>query len=111
MTPREIERCFGFPDDYTLVPYRKGMMADGPRYKALGNSMAVPVMRWIGQRIAMVESLPRAENLLTEVLTDGLAPVDKQAGTPENAWLGREDSNLRMTVPKTDLPPDLPQLF
>jgi site-specific DNA-cytosine methylase len=60
MTPREIERCFGFPDDYTLVPYRKGTMADGPRYKALGNSMAVPVMRWIGERIAAVEALAEA---------------------------------------------------
>ena len=48
LTPRECERLQGFPDDYTLVPYRKGLMADGPRYKALGNSMAVPVMRWIG---------------------------------------------------------------
>ena len=58
LTPRECERLQGLPDDYTLVPYRKGMMADGPRYKALGNSMAVPVMRWIGERIAMVEALP-----------------------------------------------------
>ena len=57
LTPRECERLQGFPDDYTLVPYRKGMMADGPRYKALGNSMAVPVMRWIGERIAAVEAL------------------------------------------------------
>lgn len=57
LTPRECERLQGFPDDYTLVPYRKGMMADGPRYKALGNSMAVPVMRWIGERIAMVDAL------------------------------------------------------
>lgn len=57
MTPREIERCFGLPDDYTLVPYRNKLAADGPRYKALGNSMAVPVMRWIGERIQMVEDL------------------------------------------------------
>jgi DNA (cytosine-5)-methyltransferase 1 len=57
LTPRECERLQGFPDDYTLVPYRKGMMADGPRYKALGNSMAVPVMSWIGERIAAVEAL------------------------------------------------------
>jgi DNA (cytosine-5)-methyltransferase 1 len=54
-TPREWERSLGFPDDYTFVPYRKGMMADGPRYKALGNSMAVPVMRWIGQRVQMAK--------------------------------------------------------
>ena len=42
---------------YTLVPYRNKPAADGPRYKALGNSMAVPVMRWIGERIAMVDAI------------------------------------------------------
>ena len=57
LTPRECERLQGFPDDYTLVPHRGKPAADGPRYKALGNSMAVPVMRWIGERIAMVEAL------------------------------------------------------
>jgi len=57
LTPRECERLQGFPDDYTLVPYRGKPAADGPRYKALGNSMAVPVMAWIGQRIQMVEAL------------------------------------------------------
>lgn len=58
LTPRECERLQGFPDDFTLVPMRKGMMADGPRYKMLGNSMAVPVMRWIGQRVAAVDAIP-----------------------------------------------------
>jgi DNA (cytosine-5)-methyltransferase 1 len=48
LTPRECERLQGFPDDYTRISEKA---ADGPRYKALGNSMAVPVMRWIGQRI------------------------------------------------------------
>ena len=57
LTPRECERLQGFPDDYTLVPYRGKPAADGNRYKALGNSMAVPVMAWIGQRIAMIETL------------------------------------------------------
>lgn len=57
LTPRECERLQGFPDDYTLLPYRGKPAADGPRYKALGNSMAVPVMRWIGQRIAKMEAL------------------------------------------------------
>lgn len=57
LTPRECERLQGFPDDYTLVPHRGKPMADGPRYKALGNSMAVPVMRWIGERIAAVEAI------------------------------------------------------
>ena len=51
LTPRECERLQGFPDDYTAIEYRKKPAADGPRYKALGNSMAVPVMAWIGQRI------------------------------------------------------------
>lgn len=55
LTPRECERLQGFPDDYTLIEYRKRPAADGPRYKALGNSMAVPVMRWIGERIMLVE--------------------------------------------------------
>lgn len=54
LTPRECERLQGFPDDWTKVPY-KGKPAeecpDGPRYKALGNSMAMPVVRWIGERI------------------------------------------------------------
>jgi DNA (cytosine-5)-methyltransferase 1 len=85
LTPRECERLQGFPDDYSLIPYRKvsaakldvdfikyllrgnpkhltredveRLAADGPRYKALGNSMAVPVMRWIGARINLIEAL------------------------------------------------------
>ncbi len=60
MQPVEIERALGFPDNYTLVPYRGKPAADGPRYKALGNSMAVPVMRWIGERIAFVDALKEA---------------------------------------------------
>ena len=60
LTPRECERLQGFPDDYTAISWR-GKPArdcpDGPRYKALGNSMAVPVMRWIGQRIQMVDNI------------------------------------------------------
>lgn len=57
LTPRECERLQGFPDDYTLVTYRGKPAADGPRYRALGNSMAVPVMRWIGERIVTVEAI------------------------------------------------------
>ena len=68
LTPRECERLQGFPDDYTRIPWKLGywpadkhsadvrdaiaeQCPDGPRYKALGNSKAVPVVRWIGQRI------------------------------------------------------------
>ena len=58
LTPRECERLQGFPDDWTDVPYRKKAAPDGARYKALGNSMAVPVMRWIGERIARIEDTP-----------------------------------------------------
>ena len=59
LTPRECERLQGFPDDYTLIPWRKNAAADcpdGPRYKALGNSMAVNCMAWIGERIAAVDA-------------------------------------------------------
>jgi DNA (cytosine-5)-methyltransferase 1 len=54
LTPRECERLQGFPDDYTLITYRGKPAADGPRYKSLGNSMAVPVMRWILLRIQKI---------------------------------------------------------
>ena len=57
LTPRECERLQGLPDDYTLVIYRNKPAADGPRYRALGNSMAVPVMQWIGSRINAVNVL------------------------------------------------------
>jgi len=57
LTPRECERLQGFYDDYTLIEYRGKQAADGPRYKALGNSMAVPVMRWILSRIERVNKL------------------------------------------------------
>lgn len=51
LTPTECERLQGFPDGYTLVTVKGKPAADGPRYKALGNSMAVPCMRWIGEQI------------------------------------------------------------
>jgi DNA (cytosine-5)-methyltransferase 1 len=54
LTCTECERLQGFPDGYTNVPYRNKPASDGPRYRALGNSMAVPVMRWIGNRIQML---------------------------------------------------------
>jgi site-specific DNA-cytosine methylase len=58
LSPRECERLQGFPDDHTLIPWRNkpvDQCPDGPRYKALGNSMAVPCMAWIGKRIDAVE--------------------------------------------------------
>lgn len=60
LTPVECERLQGFPDNYTRIPWR-GKPAekcpDGPRYRVLGNSMAVPVMCWLGERIEMVEGI------------------------------------------------------
>jgi DNA (cytosine-5)-methyltransferase 1 len=62
LTPRECERLQGFPDDYTNITYRKKPASDRPRYKALGNSMAVPCMHWMGLRIGRAfNTLPDKE--------------------------------------------------
>lgn len=80
LTPRECERLQGFPDDHTLIPVKPAgktrrkdreyveidgewweLAADGPRYRAIGNSMAVPVMRQIGERIEMVHDLTKED--------------------------------------------------
>lgn len=58
LLPIECERLQGFPDGHTAVPVRGKPAADGPRYKALGNSMAVPCMAWIGRRILLVDAIP-----------------------------------------------------
>lgn len=63
LTPIECERLQGFPDDFTRIPYRNkptDQCPDGPRYKALGNSMAVNCMEWLGERIALVDSMEAA---------------------------------------------------
>lgn len=63
LTPVECERLQGFPDGYTAISWRNKPSTecpDGPRYKALGNSWAVPVVRWIGKRIALALDLGRA---------------------------------------------------
>ena len=57
LTPTECERLQGFPDGYTEVPFRGKRAADGNRYRALGNSMAVPCMAWIGSRISDVDAM------------------------------------------------------
>jgi hypothetical protein len=65
LTATECEFLQGFPDDYTLIPWRKKAAADcpdGPRYKALGNSMAVNCMAWIGERIAAVDAQMNERN-------------------------------------------------
>jgi DNA (cytosine-5)-methyltransferase 1 len=64
LMPLECERLQGLPDDYTLVSYRGRPAADGPRYKAIGNSMAVPCITWIGRRLLSVltqmQGMPQA---------------------------------------------------
>ena len=63
LTPREWERLQGLPDDYTRIPWRGRpcwRCPDGVRYKAIGNGMPVPVMRWIGERIQMADQLSRS---------------------------------------------------
>lgn len=60
LTPLEWERLQGFPDGWTAIPYRRGKPAtDTPRYHALGNSMAVPVLRWLGERLLRVDTILR----------------------------------------------------
>ena len=62
LTPVECERLQGFPDNWTQIPFKgkpKEQCPDGHRFKAMGNSMAVPVMRWIGEGIELVNRIPR----------------------------------------------------
>lgn len=89
LTPRECERLQGFCDDYTLIEYRGKPAADGPRYRALGNSMAVPVVAWIGRRIEMADRLI-AELRRRATSDDGDTHNERpglveQAGAPEAA--------------------------
>lgn len=63
--PVECERLQGFPDNYTRIPYRNkpaDKCPDGPRYKALGNSWAVPNVKWIGARIALAVAMAETAN-------------------------------------------------
>jgi len=62
LTVEECEFLQGFPRGYTAVPYRNKPAADGPRYKALGNSMAVPCMVWLGQRIQVVNQIGKGQD-------------------------------------------------
>jgi DNA (cytosine-5)-methyltransferase 1 len=70
LTPTECERLQAFQGGYTRVPYRGKPASDGPRYKALGNSMAVNVMDWLGQRIALVDGLLPSRHVLPAHMED-----------------------------------------
>ncbi len=84
LTPVECERLQGFPDNHTLISWR-GKDADdcpdGPRYKAIGNSMAVPVMRWIGERIA-------AKLAQAELVASPASPPARTWQRPFLKWAG-----------------------
>lgn len=132
LTPKECERLQGFPDGWTLIPEKKRnalaadelaylrlthpdmpeeeahrLAADGPRYKAIGNSMAVPVMRWIGDRIAN-------QIMLVATTTQAEAPTKNSAdtdgtiyGIPGN-WIGRAPgSGGNATEPMINIAPCL----
>lgn len=71
LTPRECERLQGMPDDYTLIRYRGRPGQDGPRYRCLGNSKAVPVVRWIGERIDAVDRVIRSGQSCVDPYNDG----------------------------------------
>lgn len=73
-TPREWKRALGFPDDWTAVPWRGRSAADAPRYRAIGNAMAVPVVRWIGERIAMADA-PSCRPCLTESADPSISAI------------------------------------
>ncbi|EIA8665227.1 phage N-6-adenine-methyltransferase [Salmonella enterica] len=101
LTPIECERLQGFPDNHTQIPWRGKAAADcpdGPRYKAIGNSMAVPVMRWIGERIQQsaeetepsVPLSPYCQSLneLRARQAHMLKEVGDQWCTPDALWWG-----------------------
>ncbi|MCG5371072.1 phage N-6-adenine-methyltransferase [Providencia rettgeri] len=98
LTPIECERLQGFPDNHTKVPFNNKSIEDCPdghRYRALGNSMAVPVMRWIGERIcnAVAQAIPQSDyvkklNSLKLQPTHKLNEIGDQWQSPENLVCG-----------------------
>ncbi|HIE0660134.1 TPA: phage N-6-adenine-methyltransferase [Providencia rettgeri] len=98
LTPIECERLQGFPDNHTKVPFKDKSIddcPDGHRYRALGNSMAVPVMRWIGERIcnAVAQAIPQSDyvkklNTLKLQSAHELKEVGDQWRTPEELFWG-----------------------
>lgn len=68
LMPSECEALQGFPRDHTRIPYRRKPAADAPRYRALGNSMAVPCMRWLGERLHAADTTARSA--ITPLLSD-----------------------------------------
>lgn len=76
LTPREHERLQGFKDDHTLIEYRGKPATDSPRFKGLGNSIAVPVLLWIGRRIAAAFAIDDRRRLIGEFTPPVMKPLD-----------------------------------
>ena len=105
LTPVECERLQGFPDNYTDIKLKGKPTPDGPRYKALGNSMAVPVMAWIGKRIQEVETLlPQAlESTSQRKTPDGVNHQGKLDHSREGEQLvvNCEANNMKILYEKS----------
>ena len=81
LTPIECERLQGFPDNFTNIPWaNKATAPDSRRYKALGNSMAVPVMRWIGKRIQESQPVVYNEEAIRNAMIKPLSQEEKETG-------------------------------
>jgi site-specific DNA-cytosine methylase len=81
LTPIECERLQGFPDNYTNIPWaNKATAPDSRRYKALGNSMAVPVMLWIGKRIEGAREVVYDEEAIRKVMLPPLSDDEIKHG-------------------------------
>ena len=114
MTPRECERLQGFPDDYTQISWRGKDPEDCPnghRYKAMGNSMAVPVMRWIGERIQQVEiasireALGEVIKVISPTETPFLAipnPLIKEHADPIDIMIENKSGSLNIDLLNKD---------
>ena len=81
LTPVECERLQGFPDNYTNIPWAgKPTAPDSRRYKALGNSMAVPVMHWIGKRMMEAVEVVYDEEAIRKVMLPPLSDDEIKHG-------------------------------
>lgn len=101
LMPLECERLQGFPESHTDIPYRGKPAPDGPRYRAIGNSMAVPVMRWIMTRITQSLSHAQRTESMKETPTPARTANTKKSERtkPFLKWAGGKFSQLDQILP------------